>query len=56
MAGGSFAGCADLKHKQNALLSFSQAESFSRLEIFHSWENDSCLGKDKFLVWCSQHL
>ena len=56
MAGSSFAGCRDLKHKQNTLLSFSQAECFRPLEIFHSRENDSCLGKAKFLVWRSQHL
>ena len=56
MAGSSFAACGDLTHKQNTLLSFSQAECFRPLEIFHSRENDTCLGKDKFLVWCSQHL
>ena len=56
MAGSSFAACGDLTHKQNTLLSFSQAECFRPLEIFHSCENDACLGKDKFLVWCSQHL
>ena len=50
MAGSFFAGCGDLKHKQNTLLIFSQAECVHHLEIFHSCENESCLGKDKFLV------
>lgn len=44
-----------LNTSETHTLSFSLAEHFSSLEIFHSCENDSCLG-NKFQVWCSEHL